>query len=65
MYFVTEILGWWTNLDFRDRLPSCAGKYAGITSCFLQTRVQFDSSDGPAFDLLAGTAGSYVAKSLV
>ena len=39
MYFVTEVLGWWTNLDFRDRLPSCVGKYTGIASCFLQTRV--------------------------
>src|SRR5712671_197019 len=35
MYFITKVLGWWTNLDFRDRLLSCMGKYTGITGCFL------------------------------
>src|SRR6267154_2794674 len=35
MYFVTKVLGWWTDPDFGDRLLSHAGKYTGVTVCFL------------------------------
>ncbi len=39
VYFITKVLSWRADPDFGDRLLSCAGKYTGIASCFLEAGV--------------------------
>src|SRR6266849_1843706 len=53
MHFVSEILGWWTDPDFRYGQTGGMHEDAGITVCFLGAWVQFDPYDGPASDELA------------
>jgi hypothetical protein len=65
VYFITEILSWWTNSDLRHRLVGRVREYAGVTGCLLQVGIQLDPSDGFAFNKFPGTADSNMTKAAV